>query len=170
MRWFAVVLLVAIAWIGFHFGGAIELKDQWTFYEALRTTTSVVFGILGALLAIVYPEVIKQGLRPSTGVSLSDPDVHRVTDPLAYSALLLVLLVLAAPVFAWLQSLGFAPRSAEAILMNRTTFSVLCALSYGQVCILMSVLNPLGVIVGSATESSARNRLRQRIHQNGPTP
>jgi hypothetical protein len=168
MRWFAVVLLIAIAWIGFHFGENIDLEKQWTFYEALRTTTSVVFGILGALLAIVYPEVIKQGLRPSSGVSLSDPDVHRVTDPLAYSALLLVVLVLAAPVFAWLQSLGFEKKSAELLLTNRTAFAVLCALSYGQVCILMAVLNPLGVIVGSVNDSTARARLRRGIHQNGP--
>ena len=168
MKLFAAVLFIAIAWIGYHFGGEINLSSQWTYYEALRTTTSVVFGILGALLALVYPEVIKQGLRPSSGITLSDPDVHRVTDPLAYSALILVLLVLSGPIFAWLQALGLAQNSSGLILINKIAFSILCVLSYGQMCILVSVLNPLSIIVSSATDASARRRLRRGIHQNGP--
>lgn len=167
MRWVGFGILVLVSWVGFHYGDFVKLEDQWPYFEALRTTTSIVFGIMGALLAIVYPEVIKQGLRPSGGISFSDPEVHRVSDPLAYSALMLVVLVVAAPAFAWIKSLEFAKDSTAQFWLQKGTFSLLCALSYGQICILMSVLNPLGLIVDAAKDSSARRRLRQNIHRDG---
>lgn len=61
------------------------------------------------------------------------------------------------------RTIAIAPQQRDRQVVERIAF-------VGQMCILMSVLNPLGVVVGSATDSSARNRLRQRIRQNGPTP
>ena len=49
--------------LGFYAGREIGLADQWPYFEALRTTSSIIFGVMGALLAIVYPEVVKQGFR-----------------------------------------------------------------------------------------------------------
>jgi hypothetical protein len=159
------LIAVSLLGIGYHFGGPIKLEDQWGFFEALRTTTSIVFGVMGALLAIVYPEVVKRGLRGEL-ISSPDKNLHRVTDPLAHSALLLILLVSAAPLFAWLKSLGEAQMSE--LRVNEISFAILCVLSFWQVKILLMVLFPLDSLLSQSDDERARANLRSGIHRNGP--
>lgn len=42
------------------FGGGIPFKDQWPLYEALRSTSSIIFAVIGAWLTILYPDAIKK--------------------------------------------------------------------------------------------------------------
>jgi hypothetical protein len=166
MRWLNLLILAAVAWIGYRFGAAISLNDQWPYYEALRTTTSIVFGVMGALLAIVYPEVLKGGLRGMTAVPGSN--LRRVVEPLVHSALLLILLVLLAPIFAWAKGLNFDAKSTEAALSQQISFGLLCALSYWQIRILLMVLFPMDTLVSKSDDALAKSRMRRSIHTNGP--
>lgn len=69
----------------FHYGKLISVSDQWPIFEALRTTAAIIFAVVGAWLAIIYPEKIKTLYRSSNdsvevestrfGVLLS-PAVH----------------------------------------------------------------------------------------------
>lgn len=165
MRLVNILMAVSLLWIGYHFGGPIKLEDQWAFYEALRTTTSIVFGVMGALLAIVYPEVIKRGLRGHT-INSSDKNLRRVINPLAHSALLLILLVAAAPLYAWLKAFD-AGLIAE-LRIKEFSFATLCLLSFWQIKILLMVLFPLDTLLSQSDDELARANLRRGIHRNGP--
>jgi hypothetical protein len=159
------VIAVCLLGIGYHFGAPIKLDDQWGFYEALRTTTSIVFGIMGGLLAIVYPEVIKRGLRGQI-INANDNNLHRITDPLAHSALLLIVLVAIAPFFAWLKTL--TELQLTDLRVNQISFAILCVLSFWQIKIVQMVLFPLDTLTAQSDDEIARANLRSGIHRNGP--
>ena len=165
LRLLNYILAVSLLAIGYHFGEPIKFEDQWGFYEALRTTTSIVFGVMGALLAIVYPEVVKLGLR-GQAMNLRDNNLHRITDPLAHSALLLVFLVAAAPFFAWLKTLTHV--EVVEWRVNQVSFAVLCILSFWQIKILQMVLFPLDALTSKSDDEVARANMRSGIHRNGP--
>lgn len=54
--------LVAVG-TGYYFGKNVPFHEQWPLYEALRTTASIIFAVVGAWLAIIYPERLKFSLR-----------------------------------------------------------------------------------------------------------
>jgi len=157
---------------GYYFGKIIPLSDQWTYFETLRTTSAIVFGVMGALLAVVYPEVVKAGFRPKQVKDVASTDnISLILNPLAHSALLLVALVLAAPIFAWIKvsypapAVGVVPENVEC--MQAIVFSIFCGLTYFQVLILFSILHPLDHLLGHATKSAAIEKNREEIFSNG---
>lgn len=163
MVWFHLVFGALSGYLGYHFGADITLSDQWPYFEALRTTTSIVFGVMGALLAVVFPEVLKQGLRGAAAPS-GETNLRRVLLPCAYSATLLIILIVLAPFFAWIKATTPTNAMGE---MQQTFFCLFCALSYCQVMILQMVLFPLETLMSNTAVAAARERLRRAIHSNG---
>jgi len=166
MIWFHIIAMAVIAFIGHHLGAQITLSDLWPYIEALRTTTSIVFGVMGALLAIVFPEVLKQGLRPSGSLS-DETNLRRVLLPCANAAILLIILVVLGPVFAWIKGLGTAMETEIVEEIQRYFFALFCVLSYWQIVILQMVLLPLETILSTTARTAAVERLRRGIHTNG---
>jgi hypothetical protein len=163
MIWFHLVFGALSGYLGYHFGADITLSDQWPYFEALRTTTSIVFGVMGALLAVVFPEVLKQGLR-GTGAPTGEGNLRRVLLPCANSAILLIALVLLAPAFAWIKA---TTPTTEGGTTQRAFFCLFCILSYWQVMILQMVLFPMEILLSNTIVAGARERLRRAIHSNG---
>lgn len=163
MKIILLALITVVAWVGYHYGEHVSIKDMWTFFEALRTTTSIVFGVMGALLAIVYPEVIKDGIRGNTSVISSKSNVHYILSPLVQSALLLVLLVLLGPIYAWAEA-----TFGDQILSRSIFFSLLAVLSLWQVIILVALLRPLDLMQQGVTKSKAIQEWRSNIHSRKP--
>lgn len=161
------LIMSAVAAAGYFLGGNISLLDSWPYFEALRTTSAIVFGVMGALLAIVFPEAIKQGFRtPKSPSGVSADNISRITDPLAQSALLLVILVILGPVVAW-GNTAFPAGSESAVTVQSAAFSLLCVLSAWQVLILVLVLRPLDLLRTHFTTAKAKADMRARIHHSG---
>lgn len=162
---FGIVIL--IAWLGYHFGAPVTLKDQWPLFEALRTTTSIVFGVMGALLALVYPDVVKNALRGGTSTQEDDGGLNRLISPCAHSALLLILLVFIAPITAWLATFDVSLFPVDVITFQQCSFSLFCVLSYWQISILLMVLVPFDALYTGVRHSIQRARMRRNMHSNG---
>ena len=47
-------------------GGSIPFAEQWPLYEALRNTAAIIFAVIGAWMAIAYPERLRMSLRPES--------------------------------------------------------------------------------------------------------
>lgn len=60
--WFFVSALTITA---FPLGFKIPMESQLAVYESLVTVSSFVFGVMGAWLALVYPETLKRVVDPS---------------------------------------------------------------------------------------------------------
>lgn len=168
MVFLRLILVVAIAWIGFRFGTHIGLGTQWPLYEALRTTTSIVFGIMAALLSLVYPDVVKNALRGGQATQQLDGGLTKLIAPCGHSALLLILLVAAAPFVGWLSA---APKdvisAAEMVTVQKAAFSLFCVLSYWQVTILLMAILPFDDLYTTITQQVQRGRMRDHMHRDG---
>jgi len=145
----------------------VNLADQWPYFEALRTTTSIVFGVMGAFIAIIYPDVLKQGLRSGVTSGAGGAELRRLLDPCAYSAMLLIVLVFLAPLFAWIKSLDLPAGTSLTTGVQQIFFALFCALSYGQISILLMVLMPMDNLLTNTSDSLRRTRLRDSLHSNG---
>lgn len=167
MIWFRILLLVAIAGVGFHFGAPIPVHDQWPLFEALRTTTSIVFGVIAALLALVYPDTVKNALRGGAPASSADGGLSRLLSACGHSAMLLLLLVVIAPLLAWLATIKETASPDLAFEIRRGSFAIFCVLSYWQVRILLMVLLPFDALYSKVSQDLQRERLRRDLHRNG---
>lgn len=163
MFWFHLIFAGLAGYLGYHFGADIKLSEQWPYFEALRTTTSIVFGVMGALLALIYPEVLKPAMRDVSSLS-GDGNLRRVLLPCASSAVLLIGLVMLAPIFAWINVA--TSKEAESIA-QQAMFALFCILSYWQIVILQMVLLPMESLLANTTIAAARSRLIRSIHTNG---
>lgn len=163
MIWFHLIFGSLAGYLGYHFGAAITLSDQWPYFEALRTTTSIVFGVMGALLAVIYPEVLKPALRDSNALS-GDNNLRRILLPCASSAMLLVVLITLAPAFAWIKATTPEESAGQ---VQQVLFAAFCSLSYWQIVILQMVLLPMESLLATTTIAAARSRLLRAIHTNG---
>jgi fumarate reductase subunit D len=167
MNLFRLGLVAVIAYLGYHFGAPIPLKDQWPLFEALRTTTSIVFGVMGALLALVYPDAVKNALRNGPSTQESDGGLKRLITPCGHSALLLILLVFVAPIISWLGTFDPKEFAENVTLFQQVTFSIFCILSYWQISILLMVLIPFDDLYMNVHQGIQRQRMRRNMHSNG---
>lgn len=60
-----VIALVFIILAAGYFGRHITFALQWPLFEALRTTASIIFAVVGAWFAIIYPERLKKSFHGS---------------------------------------------------------------------------------------------------------
>ncbi|MFY0403360.1 hypothetical protein ACOMDP_12065 [Pantoea dispersa] len=103
-----------------YFGRHIAFALQWPLFEALRTTASIIFAVVGAWFAIIYPERLKKSFRggDSSGGSAG---IHNLFTPIVHSTAILaaVLLVgIGAPLL----------KQFDWVMANRTIFR---GVSYG---------------------------------------
>lgn len=95
LAWVLVLILVpAAAW----FGRVVPFAEQWPMFEALRTTAAIIFAVIGAWMAIIYPERLKLSLRdPTQADKGSTTGLGKLFTPVANStAILCIILVLGA--------------------------------------------------------------------------
>jgi hypothetical protein len=134
-----VGVLGALIAIGVSFPGReIAWADQWPAWEALRTTASIVFGVSGAWLAILFPS----GLDNFFGDSDSRPS-ERVEDllrTLLYSTLILATVLLAGVLGPVLKQSEFLMEHVRVV--RGASMAVLAALTLLQLWTLIMTLVP----------------------------
>lgn len=63
LKYIIWLLSIALVAASFVLGRNIPFSEQWPLYEALRTTASIIFAVVGAWLAIIYPERLRMSFR-----------------------------------------------------------------------------------------------------------
>jgi hypothetical protein len=89
-------LLVALSTVFAYYGQEIAFEKQWPLYDGLRNTSAIIFGVMGAWVALIYPEAIASMLD-----SKENPvdqhrvkAAHRVLSALVISACILATILL----------------------------------------------------------------------------
>ena len=80
-------LLVFVLSVCFFYGKEVSFSQQWVLYEALRNTSAVIFGVMGAWLAIVYPGTLSDILKSEKN---ADELFNRLIKPIIYSTAILI--------------------------------------------------------------------------------
>ncbi len=89
-----ILFLAAIAIFFFFYGRYIPFHEQWPLYEALRTTASIIFGVMGAWIALIYPDTLAKILsKKHTNKTAEIQKVKRVLEPLVFSTFCVILVL-----------------------------------------------------------------------------
>lgn len=91
---FVLALIFALAiFAAGYFGRTIAFALQWPLFEALRTTASIIFAVVGAWFAIIYPERLKKSFRGGDSGG-GNEGIHRLFTPIVHSTAILAIVLL----------------------------------------------------------------------------
>jgi len=154
---FAALLVVSIAvffWApAIHFSGT-----QWPLYEALRTTAAIIFAVVGAWIAIAFPERLRLmpgGVDSRAGVSERFLDLF---EPVVHSTVTLCVILLIGVVAPIAKGMNFSPPTMA--ILSRASFALLVLLTLWQVWTVVLTLRPADMLKSAMDQdvSAARSR------------
>ncbi|MCA0325111.1 MAG: hypothetical protein LCH89_05860 [Proteobacteria bacterium] len=159
VAWIGSVALVAIA---FSIGSRIPFSEQWPLYEALRTTAAIIFAVVGAWLAIVYPDRLRLSLGNGDRNSPAGQRFSSLFTPIANSTVILCLVLIIGVLVPIVRQI---PALMSHIgLLRAFSFSVLTGLTLWQVWTVVLTLIPADQLKSQAdrevTHVNTMNGLR----------
>lgn len=140
-----------------YYGRDIPFASQWPLYEALRTTASIIFAVVGAWLAIIYPERLKISFGKNNSSGKAAGNVGILLYPAIYSTIILVSVLfvgIAAPVIKQVPVL-----MAHADVLRSVSFTVLTILTLWQIAVVVMTVIPAHLIKTSADIEQAHQEV-----------
>ncbi len=126
-------------------GDKITFSEQWVLYETLRTTASIVFAVVGAWFAIVYPEKLKAPFgKRAENKTTSDSRFGTLFSPIFNSTIILCLVLfigVLAPVLKQIPILLEYKGYVRAL-----SFFLLCSLTFWQIWTVFITLIPADML------------------------
>jgi len=156
----ASVLMVAI---GFYAGQGVRFSQQWPLYEALRNTAAIIFAVVGAWLAIVYPDKLKSSFAKS---EVNDKSVGSglglglLLTPAVHSTILLAVLLIVGISAPIIKQVPYVIAHTE--FFRGLSYSLLVSLTLWQVAIVFMTLFPADIVLSSSQKEEASRRIANR--------
>lgn len=151
--WGGVLLLAA--WRG----SGVPFASQWPLFEALRTTAAIIFAVVGAWLAIVYPERLKRTRSDEeggAGVRTGPDRVKFLLHPIWHSTIILAVVLAVGMISPLLKQFAFV--ADHAFEFRGVSYVVLAALTMLQIC---SVVMTLATASELKDQVSGEENLRE---------
>lgn len=142
MRVIALLLVAALVFCAGFLGQQVPFSKQWPLYEALRTTASIIFAVVGAWFAIIYPERLRISFRGGASDSIKqDGGIHRLFTPIVHSTCILSIILLVGVVAPLVKTFPFvAPYINE---LRGLSYGLLVSLTLWQlVTVISSLIGP----------------------------
>lgn len=159
-RLVAGALSVALVAAGFWYGRNVPFASQWPLYEALRTTAAIIFAVVGAWLAIIYPERLRfsgRGGLERGAIPEKGEGIGRFFTPIAHSTAILCLVLLIGVVAPLLKQL---PVVLEHVVIARSVaYGVLVSLTLWQLWTVVLTLVPADEIKRASDFEDSRRHL-----------
>lgn len=155
-----IVLVPAMLYGSYKYGQVIPFSEQWPLFEALRTTASIIFAVVGAWIAIIYPERLKFTFKADSSTSSrsagASVNMGKLLHPAIHSTMILCI-VLAVGVIAPLMK-HFPLFLPYISTMRGLSYGLLVFLTFWQVWTVILTLIPADMI---KTKSDLDNRKKE---------
>lgn len=143
------VAIGAAAWRG----ATVPFSEQWPLYEALRNTAAIIFAVIGAWLAIVYPERLKVSLRSSDSrsVAKNDENSQRVVTlmaPIVHSTFILAAVLVVGITAPLVKELVYVRNHIQ--IFRGISYGILTALTLWQLWTVVLTLVPASEVTDQA--------------------
>ncbi|MDG9882286.1 hypothetical protein N7650_05500 [Pseudomonas sp. GD04058] len=166
----ALVLSLAIVMLAFWQGSGVPFKDQWPLFEALRATASIIFAVVGAWLAIIYPDRLKLSFRKATTPKPSNGGgMSRLLTPIVHSTAILCSVLLIGIIAPLLKRFDFLVSHVE--IMRSLSYGSLAILTLWQLWTVVLSLVPADIVISrSEHEERHAGTLRDLTSNAGFSP
>lgn len=148
---------------GFYAGQNVKFSQQWPLYEALRNTAAIIFAVVGAWLAIIYPDKLKSSFaarETKTESTSSGLGMGLLLTPAVHSTILLALLLLIGVLAPVIRQIPYVITHVE--LFRGLSYAVLVTLTLWQVAIVFMTLFPADVVLRSSQKNEASLKIANR--------
>ena len=154
---------------GFVLGRSVPFAQQWPLFEALRNTAAIIFAVVGAWLAIIFPERLREPFGKGSGEAKegSAASIRILLTPAFHSTAILVVLLLVGLLAPLVKPLEFV--QANVWFFRGSSYTLLAALTCWQILIVVLAMFPAEAVqstvnkeVARASINAARNRVRQQ--------
>lgn len=155
----SLILLVA----AFYLGGGVPFKEQMLVYDGLRNTSAIIFAVMGAWIALLYPKKLSQafGKKPYEDKVDDINQIDRLFKPMIYSTGVLVVVI----------GMSFAVPLAKQVsllvehreVFRSISFSMIAALTILQFWSLILTLVPGDSIKDDLEEIRSKEEMLERM-------
>lgn len=164
---------VSVGSVCAYFGANIPFHDQWPLYEALRSTSSIIFAVIGAWLTILYPEALKKIFTRNAQFSGARVDsIELLVSNIRYSTAILATIMIVGIVGQVLRHLSVSTEYVG--YLRALCFSLLGVLTFLQFWTLLMTLaqaemarEDLNVSADKQAKVSRFNSIVQSSNPNG---
>ncbi len=155
---------LAIVILAFWLGQRVPFEDQWPLYEAIRTTASIIFAVVGAWLAIIYPDRLKLSFRQPTGAKVSNGgNMARMFTPIVHSTAILCLVLLIGIIAPLLKRIDFLLAHIE--VMRSLSYGTLAILTLWQLWTVVLSLVPADIVASKANHDERHKKTIESLTQ-----
>lgn len=147
-------------------GGGITFKEQMTIYDGLRSTSAIIFAVMGAWIALLYPGKLSQAFdnKPYKEKANDIDQINRLFLPMIYSTIILMVVI----------GVTFAVPLAKQIsclhpykeIFRAVSFGVIAFLTLFQFWSIILTLIPGDAIKDDLDEIKTREEVLERMKPN----
>jgi len=151
-KWISIIILLALSAPAFVFGRNICFAEQWHAFDGLRQTASIIFGVFGVWLAIVYRDDIVSRL---VGVSAKNDDGQKaikkaeedidafecVFNGVIYSSVIIAVILVIGLIAPVIRQVGWFCKYAW--IIRACSFYFLMVLTVAQLYVILMSLSPM---------------------------
>lgn len=141
------------------YGQNVPFSEQWPLFEALRTTSAIIFAVVGAWLAIVYPERLRLSLSQPNGGEQAKSQNHIgiLLSPAVNSTAVLCIVLLVGVSAPLLKRADIA--HAYISECRGLSYALLVALTLWQAWTVILTLVPADLILSRANQENRRREV-----------
>ncbi|CAI1947475.1 Uncharacterised protein [Serratia marcescens] len=142
MKFMGGIIITLIIIFSAYFGKNVPFANQWPLFEALRTTASIIFAVVGAWFAIIYPERLKKSFRGgNTSSDSNGRGITRLFTPIVHSTAILATVLVIGVAAPLVKQFGFVIEHKE--FFRGFSYAVLVFLTLWQLfTVLFSLIGP----------------------------
>ena len=157
-------LIVSIGVFFFIYGKKVPFSEQWILYQALRNTSAIIFGVMGAWLALLHPSGLlnlfgKQNQKNKDHQSV-DP-VNKLISPIVYSTFILIYVLVVGLFAPVLKTFLFLIEHKE--LLRGMSYSLISMVTVLQLWTLILTLVPSSMLNRDLTNQKMKRTLRKKL-------
>jgi len=164
LAFFVVIGLLALSCVsaGYTLGKNVSFSSQWPLYEALRNTSAIIFAVVGAWLAIIYPEKLRYSLREeSENGAQESPNFKLLLTPAVSSAVVLIIVLavgVAAPLLKQVEII-----QPHISILRGSSFALLMFLTIWQMIIVVIAILPVDFLISAEARTKAQKEIDDQI-------
>jgi len=156
---FISFVYIVTAFVFYSFGDLVSYDDQMKIFEALRNTSAVVFGVMGAWIAILCPGLLTDLFSNKSTLpnGVSAEKFNKLLSPLVYATFILIFATMATVVAPAVKNIPFF--SENYTIVRRFCFAFIGVISIALSWSLLLTLLPTDMASRAFTRHSSLKKV-----------
>ena len=158
-----LIIVIGVAATCYYFGKNITIEEQIPLLEGLRNTAAIIFGVMGAWIAILHPESLKKIFSRNGGsVSLEDREtINLLLSPILISTFILFIVLVMPLAISIGKTIPYVLEYKHEL--RGFSFAILGCLTILQLWTLILTLIPGDLLKRNIQKQEAKEAMKNRM-------